>query len=80
MLGDFFVILKQGVVHFKSKLLEIRKICFILNSMQLIYNDIITVHVISLLFSSLFFKVNQPLLDRHEPLSRQFSLNSFPDI
>ena len=29
MLGDF--ILKQGVVQFKSKLLEIKKIFFILN-------------------------------------------------
>ena len=55
MLGDFFVILKQGVVHFKSKLLEIRKIFFILNSMQIIYNDIITVHVISLLLFCSFF-------------------------
>ena len=37
--GDFFVILKQGCVHFKSKLLEIKKIFFILNFVLIKYND-----------------------------------------
>ena len=32
MLGDYFRYPKTGVVHFKSKLLEIKKIFFILNS------------------------------------------------
>ena len=40
MLGDYFCYPKAGgvgVVHCKSKLLEIDKIFFILNSMQIVY-------------------------------------------
>ena len=40
MLGDYFRYPNTGgVVHFKSKLLEIGKIFFILNSMYIVYND-----------------------------------------
>ena len=42
MLGDYFRYSKTGgggVVHFKSKLLEIGEIFFIFNSKQIIYND-----------------------------------------
>ena len=41
MLRDYFQCPKTGGggVHFKTKLLEIGSIFFILNSMQMIYND-----------------------------------------
>ena len=39
MLGDYFCYPKTGVVYFKSKLLEVKKIIFILNFVLIKYND-----------------------------------------
>ena len=60
MLGDYFRYPKTGgggVVHFKSKFLEIGKIFFVLNSMKIILNDyFIWLYTISILFLSYFIQ------------------------